>query len=171
MRMAEPVNFYTNKKSANMVLVMGLVFSAICYVTTIFWVAHLQKFVTVTEFQIMAVIICTGVLITMLVAYKKKLKPRVAVTVSDEGINDATYELSNGLIKWEDLKEVGLKDGMVILVVANPQQYIDKAKNPGMKRLLQNYQKKYNTPVVLNPSYLIASDKEVADAISAKFVK
>lgn len=165
--MYENKTFYTNKKSANILLIGGSVFAVICYATTMGWVAYIQPFTTPFEFQIIAAIICTGLWISVLLAYKKKAKSREAVVISDEGVTDSIYELSYGLIKWNDIQGATEKDGMVLIMVDNHNEFISRAKNPGMKRLLGSYIKKYNTPVVLNASYLTSTAQELATAIQS----
>lgn len=66
------------------------------------------------------------------------ISSKPAVIISDEGINDHSSYLSNGLIKWEDIKDIQFIHfrGQVFLsITTNDPNYILN-RSSGLKRML-----------------------------------
>jgi len=83
-----------------------------------------------------------GLMLILLI--KKLFDKKPGLTISDNGIRDNIGIFSAGFIPWGDIVEIQemlvQKRKMINVVVQNPQDYINKQKNPLTKKFLQmNY--------------------------------
>ncbi|WP_027421154.1 STM3941 family protein [Crocinitomix catalasitica] len=67
------------------------------------------------------------------------------------GISDLTSSISVGLIPWKSITGfTWLDDKTVLVLVKNPEVFIEEAKNGAIKKLLEQNLKLNKTPILIN---------------------
>ncbi len=96
----------------------------------------------------MGVIVCIKALITK----------KIGLTIDSSGILCDWGKASVGFVPWEDIVDV--KDyyingqGIIMIIVNNPQKYIDRQKNAFLRRTANMNYNLYGTPVQISTSLL-----------------
>ena len=83
-------------------------------------------------------------------ALRKLFGDPIGLIIDEEGITDHTSASAVGLIKWDDITEVRVvqvkSTRFLLLYVANPGEYLDKAK--GLKKMfMKGNHSMYGTPL------------------------
>jgi hypothetical protein len=83
-------------------------------------------------------------------ALRKLFGDPIGLIIDEEGITDHTSASAVGLIKWHDITEVRVvqvkSTRFLLLYVANPAEYLDKAK--GLKKMfMKGNHSMYGTPL------------------------
>ncbi|MBD3638860.1 MAG: hypothetical protein HUJ25_16020 [Crocinitomicaceae bacterium] len=106
---------------------------------------------------------------------KKRADKQAGVTINKEGILDTSSSISIGLIKWKDVtsvdKDESMAAGLLIIHVKNQNEYLKKAKNSAIERLLKQNLRKFDTPVVIEAKYLDCSLEELIDTVIERYRK
>lgn len=82
----------------------------------------------------------------------------IGLTIDSTGILCDFGKASIGFIPWEDI--VDIEDfyvsgqGIIKIIVRNPQEYIDRQKNAFLRRMAEMNYKLYDTPVQISASIL-----------------
>lgn len=88
---------------------------------------------------------------TAAISLKKIMQRIPGLIISKEGIYDNSSAITVGLIKWEDLVDIGVvevqKQKLLMLYVQNPQEYIRSQKNAFKRTIMQINYKSYSTPI------------------------
>lgn len=89
---------------------------------------------------------------------KKLFDTRPGLIVSSEGITDNCSGYTFGLIPWADIEgieviEIG-KQKLIMILVHNPAEYIDRQSNAIMKKMAAMNYRQYQTPVSITANTL-----------------
>lgn len=92
--------------------------------------------------------------------YKKEETPQTALLLNEKGITDFLTFKDLGVIAWEDIKFIGVKNNflspnLLIVKVKNPLDYINRAgTNFKLKKQLRENNAKHQTPIVIYTNLL-----------------
>ena len=92
-----------------------------------------------------------------IITLRKLLNKKAGITINKEGIIDNASGVSAGFILWSDIKEIkiwGKDDRCLMIIVKNPQDYIDKETNPFKKMMMNSNNKSYGSPISISTSAL-----------------
>jgi hypothetical protein len=96
-------------------------------------------------------------------------KPLKGLTLSSEGIEDHSTAVSAGFIPWTDIKEIReaktFNQQFIVVVVHNPQEYIDRQGNFIKRKSVQSNYKIYGSPVTIATAPLDAKFEDVKRAL------
>lgn len=97
----------------------------------------------------------------------------VVIKIDKKGITDYTFLKDLGIIYWEDIEVVGVKNSLLnhqlIIKVKNPLEYINRANNNfKLKKLLRENNAKYQTPIVIITDNLEMSNNQLRDLIKLR---
>ena len=91
--------------------------------------------------------------------------PKPAILIDERGITDRTTAVAYGLIPWEDITSVEphttFGQHFVLLNVADPEAYVDKAPTAFARRAARQNLKLTGSPIALNPNGLKMPFKEL----------
>lgn len=80
------------------------------------------------------------------------------LVIGRDGIYDNSSAVTAGLIKWEDLQDIGVmeiqKQKLLMLYVQNPHEYISSQKNAIKRKIMQINYKTYSTPISISTNGL-----------------
>ena len=87
--------------------------------------------------------------------------------ISQEGMNDVSTGHPYGMVQWKDVTAIKVMDDLenskrqyIVLVLANPQVYIDREINRTKKRSLILKHHFYNTPICFSNRALSCTFEE-----------
>jgi len=81
---------------------------------------------------------------------RKRKDKKAGITVDNSGITDNTILFSAGHIPWSDIQEIKrTKDKILVIVVANPLEYISRQSNFVKRKILKSLLKTYGSPIVI----------------------
>ena len=92
-----------------------------------------------------------------IVTLRKLLDKKAGLIVNKEGIIDNASGVSAGLILWSDIREIkiwGSDEKCLMIIVKNPQDYIDNATNPFKRGMMKSNHKSYGSPISISASAL-----------------
>ena len=100
------------------------------------------------------------------VFYIRKLVQRTpGLVIGRDGIYDNSSAVTAGLIKGEDLQDIGVmeiqKQKLLMLYVQNPQEYIRSQKNAIKRKIMQINYKTYSTPISISTNGLQCKFEEL----------
>lgn len=100
------------------------------------------------------------VLMSIIDDFRKLFFPKkegeLGLSIDEKGITDNVFDEENmGFIAWEDIERVRVKNNFlestkILLMVKNPMDYINKAKNWKTKKQMKINYRKLETPIVIN---------------------
>ncbi|MDO4762883.1 MAG: STM3941 family protein [Flavobacteriaceae bacterium] len=101
---------------------------------------------------------------------------KIALTLNEKGITELLQFKELGIIPWEDIEFVGLKNKFwsqhLIIKVKNPLEYINKVSaNFKLKKLLRENNAKHQTPIVININELDMPSDKLRDLVKNKWNK
>lgn len=103
----------------------------------------------VVFFGLMAVII-----------FRKLSDQKAGLIINEQGIIDNSSDVSVGLILWADIEEIKvsriMNQKMLILIVRNPQEYLDKVANRFKKKTMGINYKACGSPINISTNSLQA---------------
>ena len=106
---------------------------------------------------------------------KKRNEEEGGLLIDKAGITDHSSDIGIGLIKWSDIigidEEASQRAELIILKVKKQQDYIKKAKNKAVERLLAQNTRKFDTPVVIDTRYLMGTFDEVYELLVQEMKK
>jgi hypothetical protein len=89
---------------------------------------------------------------------KKLFDTRPGLIVNEEGITDNASGFSFGLIPWADIEDIYVieigRQKLIMVLVNNPDDYINRQTNPIMKKLAAMNYRSYKTPVSITANTL-----------------
>ena len=107
---------------------------------------------------ILAVVILFSFVLQIVKFFRKKGKEndKAGLLINEEGIVDLVSEKENlGLIAWKDIEQVRIKNSFLggvklLLMLKNPNEYINGAKDWNTKKKMRLQYRKWGTPAVIN---------------------
>ena len=95
---------------------------------------------------------------TTVINIRKLIQRTPGLIIGRDGIYDNSSAVTAGLIKWEDLQDIGVleiqKQKLIMLYVQNPQEYIKSQKNAIKRKIMQINHKTYSTPISISTNGL-----------------
>ncbi len=105
----------------------------------------------------------------------KNLLKKVGLTISKRGITDNSTLTSIGLIEWNDITDIAIKQIMFTKVLCvyttTPEKYINKSKNKIQEKLMRNAIKNYGTPIAINLNSLKYDCYELEKLVKKELMK
>ena len=105
------------------------------------------------------------------ICLKTILSTKPAVSISEKGICD---NVSFGMIEWEDVagfRKVRIqKQDYILILLENPEKYIEKFNFFKQKRLSLNL-KQYGTPVMIHTGNLKINQKELLNMVRKEWAE
>lgn len=95
-----------------------------------------------------------------------------ALLINDIGVVDNTNKYSSGLIEWNDIAEIELKESskIILIKVKDAQKYISRAEKKAAY-LLKNNTKKFKTPFIINLRVVKYNTDELMSVLQEQFKK
>jgi hypothetical protein len=91
-------------------------------------------------------------------AFRKLFDKKVGLVINREGIIDNSNGVSAGLVLWSDINEVKTctvaSQKFLMLIVNNPQDYIDKVSNPLKRKTMAMNYKTFGSPINISANSL-----------------
>jgi hypothetical protein len=109
---------------------------------------------------------------TTVVALRRLASNQAGLIINHQGIIDNSSIASAGPILWADMEEIKVATAMnqrfLVLVVNNPEHYLDREPK-GLKKITmeQNY-KSYGSPVTLSPNTLQIKFDQLLELLNAQ---
>ena len=93
-----------------------------------------------------------------LTIFRKFSAKKAGLIISREGITDNSSGVSAGLIPWTDIDDIKISQVMsqkfLLLIVKNPQDYLDKVTNALKKNAMKMNYKTYGSPISISSNAL-----------------
>jgi hypothetical protein len=90
--------------------------------------------------------------------FRKFSDKKAGLIISKDGITDNSSGVSAGLIPWTDIQEIKVSQVMnqkfLMFIVSNPQDYLDKVKNPLKRNAMKMNYKTYGSPISISSNAL-----------------
>lgn len=90
--------------------------------------------------------------------FRKISDKKPGLIISRQGITDNSSSVSAGLIPWTDIQEIKVSQVMsqkfLMFIVSNPQDYLDKVKNPLKRNAMKMNYKTYGSPISISSNAL-----------------
>ena len=90
--------------------------------------------------------------------FRKFSDNKAGLIISKEGITDNSSGVSAGQIPWTDIQEIKVSQVMsqkfLMLIVRNPQDYLDKVTNPLKRNAMKMNYKTYGSPISISSNAL-----------------
>ena len=106
------------------------------------------------------------------IIFRKFLDKKPGLTISKEGITDNSSGVSAGLIPWSDIHEIKVSQVMsqkfLMLVVNNPQDYLDKVANPLKRNAMNINYKTYGSPISISSNALQTNFNDLQRLLTEK---
>lgn len=104
--------------------------------------------------------------------YKKLMDDRPGLVISDEGVIDNSSGFSAGKIWWNDVSEIRskiiFKQKLLLLILSNPDEYIEREKNPLRKKAMHTNLKTYGAPFGISAAGLKIDFDELKSLLEKK---
>ncbi len=118
-------------------------------------------------------IIFFGLIAVLIVRKLKDDKP--GLIINQDGIADNSGGMSPGIIKWEDLEQISVLkisgQKIIMLMVKNPQEYIDRETSLLKRKTMQLNFKTYDSPLSISANSLKCNFDELLLILNANFKK
>ncbi|MBS1521746.1 MAG: hypothetical protein JST50_12165 [Bacteroidetes bacterium] len=105
--------------------------------------------------------------------FKKIIDNKPGIVVNDFGINDNSSGTSVGLIPWKDIlavrKTVVVNQNMIMIVVSNPEEYINKQGGLIAKKAMQMNYKSFGSPIFISANSLKCNFNQLYEDIMTRF--
>ena len=127
---------------------------------------------------ILAVVILFSLVLQIVKFFRKKGKEndKAGLLINEEGIVDLVSEKDNqGLIAWKDIEQIRIKNSFLggvklLLMLKNPNEYINGAKDWNTKKKMRLQYRKWETPAVINIDNLEVKSDDLVKVIKNEFV-
>ncbi len=92
------------------------------------------------------------------IIFRKLIAKKPGLTVNRKGITDNSSGVSAGLIPWADIQEIKISKVMnqkfLMLIVKNPEYYLNKVTNPLKRSVMKMNYKTYGSPISISSNAL-----------------
>ena len=90
--------------------------------------------------------------------FRKLSDKNAGLIINSEGINDNSSGVSAGFIPWSDIEEIKISQVVnqkfLMLIVNNPEDYLNKIKNPLKRNAMKMNLKSYGSPISISSNAL-----------------
>lgn len=104
--------------------------------------------------------------------FRKLGNKKAGLIINKEGIIDNSSGVSAGLILWTDIEEISVSQVMnqnfLILIVKNPQDYLDSVTNPLKRKGMEMNYRSYGSPISISAHSLQTSFDNLYNLLTEK---
>ena len=104
-----------------------------------------------------------------LVVIRKLFDQRPGLIINEQGLMDNSGGLSAGLILWQDIENFQVlqiqRQRLILILVNNPQDYIDRQSNSWKRKLMAINYRQYGTPISISSNGLKISFDELLEIL------
>lgn len=104
--------------------------------------------------------------------FRKFIDNKPGLVISTQGIIDNSSGVSAGLIPWTDIHEIKISQVMsqkfLMLIVSNPEDYLDKVTNPIKRNAMKMNYKTYGSPISISSNALKTNFDELQKLLDDK---
>jgi hypothetical protein len=108
-------------------------------------------------------------------AFKKLFDKKDGLIINKFGITDNSSGTSVGLIKWNDIIDIGIaqvhSQKFIMVKVSNPEHYIDLKKNRIGKMAMRANYDKFGSPISISANSLKTNFENLKDIIEKQYEK
>lgn len=108
-------------------------------------------------------------------AFKKLFDKKDGIIINKDGITDHSSGTSIGLIKWNDIIDIGIAQvhaqKFIIIKVSNPEHYIDLKKNRIGKMAMRANYDKFGSPISISANSLKTNFSDLKSLIEKHYEK
>ncbi|MEM6265059.1 MAG: STM3941 family protein [Bacteroidota bacterium] len=114
------------------------------------------------------VLVATVMLVFAVTNALELLRSKAALTISDEGIMDNVSSTQAGLIKWNHIDQVSIKNirNRELLVIGLVEGYTPPLNSPIFKHAIaRKEQKEHGNSIVIHPNFVVDTLEDILRAI------
>ncbi|WP_373552871.1 STM3941 family protein [Haliscomenobacter sp.] len=104
-----------------------------------------------------------------LLIIRKLFDPRPGLIINEEGLTDNSGGLSAGQILWQDIEDISVlqiqRQRLMLILVKNPQDYIDRQSNGWKRKLMAMNYRQYGTPLSISTNGLKITFAELVEIL------
>lgn len=104
-----------------------------------------------------------------LLVIRKLFDQRPGLVIDERGLMDNSGGLSAGQILWKDIEDISVlkiqRQRLILILVNNPQDYIDRQSNGWKRKLMAMNYRQYGTPVSISSNGLKISFDELLEML------
>ncbi len=93
-----------------------------------------------------------------IVALRKLFSKKPGIVINHEGIMDNSTGFSVGFVSWKDIEQIQpsqvVLQKFLLIMVSNPNDYINRESNKLKQRALRTNLVRYNTPIIISNNTL-----------------
>jgi len=106
---------------------------------------------------------------------KKLFENKYGIKINDEGIYDNSTSINSGLIKWENIESIEkskvVNQNFIIVIVNNPNDFIDRQKNILTRKNVETNFKKFGSPIQISTNGLKIKFEELYEIMISELNK
>lgn len=159
-------------------LVLSLLGCVAFVVAGVFFICSPETFKGRAVTRPPAMVITVGVLSVLFFGmcgyfvFKKLIVKAAGLIINEKGIADNSSGLSNYMILWNDIEEIGamkmFRQNFVTIQVKNPQEYIDYEKRPAVRKNMEVNLRHAGTPFCISTNALDIKFKKLLVLLQQK---
>jgi hypothetical protein len=100
---------------------------------------------------------------------RKLFDSRPGLIIDEQGLTDNSGGLSAGQILWQDIENFKVlqiqRQRLILILVKNPQDYIDRQSNGWKRKLMAMNYRQYGTPISISTNGLKISFAELSEIL------
>lgn len=100
---------------------------------------------------------------------RKLFDQRPGLVIDKQGLMDNSGGLSAGQILWQDIEDIQVlqiqRQRMILILVNNPQDYLDRQSNAWKRKLMAINYRQYGTPISISTNGLKISFDELLEML------
>lgn len=100
---------------------------------------------------------------------RKLFDSRPGLIIDEQGLTDNSGGLSAGQILWQDIEDFKVlqiqRQRLILILVKNPQDYIDRQSNAWKRKLMAMNYRQYGTPISISTNGLKISFAELSEIL------
>lgn len=168
------IKIHSSNKRIKGAIISCLVFILIC----IWFIIDPHQFINFkrqNEFtiQIIGVIGLIFFLVLLLSILYKLFDRKKGLTFSEGGFFDNSGGASAGFVKWEDVLEIEkiivYNQTLVLVLVKNPEDYINNQKSMIKRKLMSSNNSYYRTPIQISANFLKINFEDLLELFESQF--
>ncbi len=176
LRKMDRIEIYTSRKKSILILIVSIVF----VVAGVLFVANPESFLTLRmqNPNIITIVGIASVLffgLGIFLGIKRVIKSEIALIIDKKGLNVNPKKSLTEFIEWENIlefKEIKIQSQrMLIVIVKNPEKWIEKETNTFRKKLMRFNLNNYDSPFNIAAAGIDISYTELNNKLNRYFEK
>jgi hypothetical protein len=111
----------------------------------------------------------------IIVALRSLFEKKIGLIIDNNGILDNCSGISAGSIPWEniiEIRDIKIKGQKIFLIIVNnPEEYIEKQQNSFLRQMVKISYKIYGTPISISANILKCNFNELKNILQEQFKK